>query len=440
MEINKISWLILVILTLSLSLSFIHSQTIPEKMVKVAVAPDHTDWTYNTGEPVTFSVRITKNSVLLENVRVRYETGPEKMTPQKKDSLTLRDGTLVIEGGTMKEPGFLRCTVVAEVEGRKYTGLATAGFDPELIRPTTEVPVDFLQFWEKVKTDLAALPLNPVLTLLPERCTENVNVYHASIQNYQPGSRLFGILCIPKKPGKYPALLEVPGAGVRPYPGDISMAEQGIITFQIGIHGIPVILPESFYYNLRYPSLEGYYFYNLEDRYKYYYKRVYMGCVRAIDLIFSLPEFDGINLAVTGGSQGGGLSLITAGLDKRVKYLACLCPALCDLTGYLHNRAGGWPHMFNEANKKLNDKKDKIETSRYYDAVNFARFIKVPGFYTWGYNDVTCPPTSMYSAYNVINAPKELYVVQETGHWEYPEQIDKINKWLVDKLLGNDHE
>jgi cephalosporin-C deacetylase-like acetyl esterase len=162
-----------------------------------------------------------------------------------------------------------------------------------------------------------------------------------------------------------------------------------------------------------------------------------MGCVRAIDFVFSLPEFDGTNLAVSGGSQGGALSIITAGLDKRVKYLSALCPALCDLTGYLHNRAGGWPHMFNEANKSFNVKKDKIETSKYYDAVNFARLIKVPGFYSWGYNDLTCPPTSMYSAYNVITGPKELYVVQETGHWEYPEQIEKINNWLIDKLLGN---
>jgi len=418
----------------------LHSQTIPEKMIKVAVACDHFDWTYKTGEPVIFSVRITKNSQLLQDVRISYETGPEKMAPTKRDALILKDGSLLIEGGTMKEPGFLRCTVVAEVEGHKYTGLATAGFDPELIKPTTEVPADFIQFWDKVKSDLARLPVNPILTLLPERCTEKVNVYHTNIQNYKPGSRLYGILCVPRKPGKYPALLEVPGAGVRGYAGDIAMAEHGIITFQIGIHGIPVTLDAGFYLNLRYPALEGYYFYNLDDRDKYYYKRVYMGCVRAIDFIFSLPEFDGSNLAVTGGSQGGALSLITTGLDNRVKYLACLCPALCDLTGYLHNRAGGWPHMFNEANRSFNVKPAKIETSKYYDAVNFARLIKVPGFYTWGYNDVTCPPTSMYSAYNVINAPKELYVVQETGHWEYPEQIDKINKWLIDKLLGDNQK
>jgi len=190
------------------------------------------------------------------------------------------------------------------------------------------------------------------------------------------------------------------------------------------------------YNDLYRSTLDGYWFYNLDDRDRYYYKRVYLGCVRAIDFIFSLPEFDGSNLAVTGGSQGGALSIITTGLDSRVKFLAALYPALCDLTGYLNGRAGGWPHMFAEQNKAFNVKKDKIETSKYYDVVNFARLVKVPGYYSWGYNDVTCPPTSMYSAYNVIQAPKTLTLFEETGHWNYPEENDKLRNWLVKQLVG----
>jgi cephalosporin-C deacetylase-like acetyl esterase len=50
-----------------------------------------------------------------------------------------------------------------------------------------------------------------------------------------------------------------------------------------------------------------------------------------------------------------------------------------------------------------------------------------------GFNDETCPPTSMYAAYNVITAPKELFIVQETGHWTYPEQNEKI-----DQLAGRE--
>jgi cephalosporin-C deacetylase len=400
-----------------------------EKMVKVAIAPDHTNWTYKPGELVKFIVQVTRNSEPLQNVRIRYEIGPEVMPPEKKDSLQLKDGSLIIEGGTLKEPGFLRCTVVADVDGYKYRGLATVGFSPELIKPTTEVPADFNQFWEKAISDVASLPLNPKLVLLPERCTEKVNVYQASIEYFKPGTRLFGILCVPKKRGKYPALLRVPGAGVRPYSGVIDLAEYGIITFEIGIHGIPVTMDESVYDLLRYNALEGYWFFNIDDRDKYYYKHVFIGCKRAVDFIFSLPEFDGTNIAVNGQSQGGGLSIITAALDSRVKYIAAYWPALCDLTGYLHNRAGGWP--------PLGTDKEKTETCKYFDAVNFARKLKIPGFYSWGYNDLSCPPTSMYSAFNVINAPKELFLVQETGHWTYPEQIDRGRQWLLEKLLGN---
>jgi cephalosporin-C deacetylase-like acetyl esterase len=80
--------------------------------------------------------------------------------------------------------------------------------------------------------------------------------------------------------------------------------------------------------------------------------------------------------------------------------------------------------------------KEKIETTKYYDVVNFAKNVKVPGFYSWGFNDVTCPPTSTYSAYNSIKAPKELFIAQETGHWTYPEQNEKSKQWLLGKLLG----
>ena len=410
----------------------IHAQPI-EKMVKVAVIPDHSDWIYNKGEIAKFKVLVTRNSEQLQNVKVRYEVGMEMMTPTIKDSTLLKDGSFMITGGTLKEAGFLRCKVVAVYEGNKYEGLATAAFNPELIKPTVEYPADFIQYWEKAKHDLAAIPMDVKLTLLPERCTELTNVYQANIQNYKIGSRLYGIVCIPKKPGKYPAVLRVPGAGVRAYSGDVDMASAGVITFEIGIHGIPVTMDAGIYVDLGKTTIDGYMFFNLDDRDKYYYKRVYLGCVRAIDFIFSLPEFDGSNLAVTGGSQGGALSIVTAGLDSRVKYLGAFYPALCDLTGYLSNRAGGWPHMFRD----LKATKEKIETTKYYDVVNFAKNVKVPGFYSWGFNDVTCPPTSTFSAYNSITAPKELMIMQETGHWTYPEQNEKMKQWLMGKLLSN---
>jgi len=407
-----------------------------EQSIKVVVAPDHDNWTYKTGEKVKFSISVLQNGNLLKNVKIRYEVGAERMEPTKKDSTVLTNGTLSIDGGTLKTSGFLRCLVVAKVNGKEYRDIGTAGFDPLTIKPTVENPSDFTQFWDKAKAEAAKIPMDAKMTLLPDRCTEKVNVYHVNLQNFRAGSRFYGILCVPKKEGKYPALLQVPGAGVRPYAGDIALAERGVITLQIGIHGVPVTMDPGVYTDLGNSTLNGYFNYNLDNRDRYYYKRVYLGCVRANDFLVSLPQYDGTNLGVCGGSQGGALSIVTASLDPRVKYLAAFYPALSDVTGYLNGRAGGWPHLFDKNNLPYNNTKEKLETVKYYDVVNFARLLKVPGFYSWGFNDETCPPTSMYASYNVITAPKELFLALETGHWTYPEQREKFNNWIVGKLRG----
>lgn len=404
-----------------------------EQYVKVVVAPDHANWTYKTGEPVKFQISVLKDGNLVKNAVIRYEVGPEKMDAVKKDSLQLKDGKLTVDMPGMKTPGFMRCTVSAWLEGKEYRYWATAAFDPLKIEPTVDDPSDFNNFWDSSKKELAKIPMDSRMVLIPERCTDLVNVYHVSIQNIN-NSRVFGILCVPKKPGKYPAILRVPGAGIRPYNGDVRNASKGIITLEIGIHGIPVNMPPDVYSNLASGALNGYPYFNLDSRDRYYYKRVFLGCVRANDFIDSLPEYDGKTLAITGGSQGGALSIITAGLDPRIKYLAAFYPAMSDMTGYLKNRAGGWPHLFDKNNAQYNNKKEKIQTIAYYDVVNFAKRTKAKGFYSWGFNDNVCPPTSMYAAYNVISAPKELFLAVETAHWTYPEQNEKAEQWLLSQI------
>jgi cephalosporin-C deacetylase len=404
------------------------------QLVKILVAPDHPSWVYKPGEEVKFTISVFRYGNPVSNAKIRYEIGPEKMEPFKRDSATLTDGRITISGGTLKTPGFLRCIVTTQVDDKEYRNLATAGFSPEAIQPTEKNPADFVQFWDKAKAELAKIPMDAKMTLLPERCTESVNVYHVNLQNYRVGTRLYGILSVPKKEGKYPALLRVPGAGVRPYMGDIATAEKGIITFEIGIHGIPVNLDAGVYSSLSSGILTEYPNQNLDDRDRYFYKRVYVGCLRANDFLTSLPQYDGKNLGVAGGSQGGALSIVTAALDKRVKYLVSFYPAISDLTGYLEGRAGGWPHLFEKNKLAYNNTKEKLNTVQYYDVVNFARLLKIPGMYSWGFNDETCPPTSIYSAYNVISAPKQLFLAVETGHWSFPEQNEKTNNWIVTQL------
>lgn len=405
----------------------VYSQPAPaQKLITVMVSPDHNDWKYHVKEEVSFTIQVFKNENLLKDVVIDYELGPEFFPVVSKKDVLLKDGKTTLKG-SMKEPGFLRCKVTAKVNGKHYVGMATAAIDAEKIQPTTKEPDDFDAFWSASLAKARQVPLSPTMTLLPEECTDTKNVYHISFQNERKGSRIYGVLSVPKKAGKYPAILRLPGAGIRPYSA-MDFGEN-VISLAIGIHGIPAKLPQEVYSSLYRGAMTTYYLMNRDDRDSYYYKRVYIGCVRAIDFIYSLPEFDGQTLGVTGGSQGGALSIATTALDARVKFLAVFYPALCDYAGYLHGRAGGWPHFF----RKAKPTKEEEETLAYYDIVNFARRIKVSGWYSWGFNDDTCPPTSMYAAFNVIPAMKELHLYQEIGHWTYPEQQTACKEWLQEK-------
>jgi len=412
-----------------------------QKLIKVQVNPEHPNWIYNLNENANFEVQILKNGQLIPNIKIRYEIGLEQMPPTVNVEKVLKNGKTILKGGKLNQPGFLRCHVWVDYNGKTYEGWGTAGYAPEKIKPTVKPPDDFNEFWDKAKEELSKIPMDAIVTLKPKLCTSEINVYHSNLQNlkmplsWMGTSRFYGMLSVPKKSGKYPAILGVPGAGVRAYGRD-DRAAKGIIVFNVGIHGIPVYMDENVYKSLATGSLSGYQNYNLENKDNYYYKRVYMGCIRAVDFINSLPEFDGKNLAVIGGSQGGALSIITAGLDNRIKYLAAFYPALSDMTGYTKGRAGGWPHMYKNYDEKKNP--NWVNTTAYYDVVNFARKLKIPGWYSWGFNDNVCPPTSMYAAYNSITAPKELHKFLETLHWTYSEQWEEANEWLYNKLKVTD--
>lgn len=397
--------------------------------IRVMVSPDRADWKYGLNEKCTFTVRVLKAQNLLSGVTVDYELGPEMYPTETKTGVVLKDGKLTLKG-TMKTPGFLRCKVKAHVDGRTYEGLATAAYAPEELRPVSQLPDDFLKFWETTLANARQTPLNPTITLLPERCTETSNVYEVSFQTKAWGGRMFGILSVPKAEGTYPALLRVPGAGVRPYSGDTYLAPGKVIVLEVGIHGIPVTMQQSVYDNLAAGALNGYWNFCRDNRDQNYYNRVIVGALRAVDFICSLPQYNGKALGVTGSSQGGALSVITAALDSRVTFYGAVHPALCDHEAFLKKRAGGWPHYYYQA--APTDK--ELKALRYYDTANFARCLKAIGWFSWGYNDEVCPPTSMYAAYNAVTAPKELHLYLETGHYWYQEQWEEWQDWLRKQL------
>lgn len=400
--------------------------------IVVTVEPDHQDWNYRVGEIAKFTVEVRRSGTLVNDVTIDYATGPE-MYPDTKKTVILKDGTLKLTG-KMSSPGFYRVDVTAHVDGKDYRGACAAAFSPEKLQPSTVMPSDFKEFWQQSIAEARKTDLDPTKRLLPERCTKDVNVYEVSFHNEQWGSRTYGILCVPVREGKYPALLRVPGAGVRPYEGDVYTASQGVITLEIGIHGVPVTMQQSVYDNLNNGALRGYWEFNMDSREKHYYHHVIMGCIRAMDYIEQYTPWNGKNAGVTGSSQGGFLTLATAGLDKRITCYAPVHAALCDHTNSLRGIACGWPHFFYWNKGKGQEK--QIEVSRYYDGVNFARLIndQQRGWFSFGYCDDVVPPTTAWSTYNTVTGPKEISPYQATWHFWHQEQWDEWENWLLKEL------
>ena len=405
-----------------------------QTFIKVTVTPDHADWCYKCGEKPVFEVSVTDcSNAPIKEAKIYYEISEDFLDPLEKGNLTLKKGTHKFSGHTMNKPGFLRCRVWATVDGKKYDECATAAFDKEQIVPKTILPDDFEAFWKREIDKNAKIDMLPQLDLVPEKCTPKVTVYSASFQSFQKGSRIYGTLCVPANyKGKCPAILIVPGAGCRSRAGFYTEAENGFVTFEIGIHGIPTVMKdERIYETLKNGSLLNYPSANVDDKDNYYYKRVFVGCARAIDFLASLDFVDGDRIGVMGGSQGGALTITTAYLNPKVKCGAAFYPAMCDLTGYLHDQGNAWPYLFK--NKALATK-ERLETVKYYDVVNFARGVEQPMWVSYGYNDLVVCPTSIQGAINTLPKKPVLMIVPQSRHWTYPEQDSARSKWMMDKL------
>ncbi|MXN90853.1 prolyl oligopeptidase family serine peptidase [Flavobacterium sp. Sd200] len=400
--------------------------------------PGSTNWVYKVNEEAKVTIQFYRYGIP-QDIEIKYSIGPELLKATKEGKIKLVKGKAELSLGTLNKPGFVDCRLTAEIEGQQYKHHVKVGFDPEKIEPYTKYPNDFNEFWSKAKEEAALCPMKVEKVFKPEFSTDKVDCYLVKVQAYKEDVNIYGYLTIPKKPGKYPVVFTPPGAGIHVVdpsnPTSMAYAENGLIRFETEIHGIRPDLDAKTYKEIARAFSggdNGYLVNGIEDRDKYYMKKVYLSCVRAIDYITSLPEWDGKNVIAQGGSQGGALALVTAGLDPRVTVCAASYPALSDMVGYLHDRAGGYPHMFKEL--KGMDKPEIIKTLEYYDVVNFAKQIKVPVFMTWGFNDNTCPPTTSYAAYNVIKASKTALITPVNEHWSSDNTKIKILNWIKTQL------
>ncbi len=437
----KYSALFCFISFLLFSSSSIYAENYPYRSdVLWVTVPTHSDWNYATGEKAAVEVQLYKYGIPQDGVTVSYEIGAELMPADTSGAVVLRKGKAMVELGTMKSPGFRDCRMTATIDGKVYTHHVKVGFSPEKIEPYTKMPADFLDFWEKAKADAAKFPLTYTRRLVEEYSTDKIDCFLIHLKLNNRGQSIYGYLFVPKNASEKscPVVLCPPGAGIKTIKEPLRhkyYAEEGCVRFEIEIHGLnPEMSAEQFAEISRaFNGRENGYLTNgLDNRENYYMKRVYLACVRCIDFLTSLPEWDEKNVVVQGGSQGGALALITAGLDKRVTACVANHPALSDMAGYKAGRAGGYPHFFRVAGM---DTPEKLNTMAYYDVVNFARHIRAKVFLTWGYNDDVCPATTSYAVYNVLTSPKEALITPVNEHWTSEDTEYGHLKWILKHLI-----
>ena len=401
--------------------------------------PDHADWLYKTGEKAKVEVSLYRYGIP-QDVEVAYEIGPDMMPATASGKVMLKGGRATIDMGTMKTPGFLDLRLTASLGSKKYQHHVKVGFSPEQLKPYTKNPADFDAFWqkaiEKARKEVSVERLVVSKKKVDDYCTDETDMYLLKLKTDQHHS-IYAYLSMPKTPSNSPVVLCPPGAGVKTIKEpmrNLYYAKNGFIRLEMDIHGLnPEMTAEQFKeISGAFDHENGYLCNGLDDKDNYYMKHVYVACIRALDYLCSLPEWDGKNVFVQGGSQGGALSLITAGLDPRVTACVANHPALSDMAGYLDNRAGGYPH-FNKMNKMLTPA--KVETMAYYDIVNFARRITCPVYLTWGYNDNVCPPTTSYIVWNLITAPKESLITPINEHWTSDDTNYGQMLWLKDRIF-----
>jgi len=165
------------------------------------------------------------------------------------------------------------------------------------------------------------------------------------------------------------------------------------------------------------PQAPGFMTRGIDSRETYYYRRVFMDAVRAVEAARSLAMVDASRVAVLGGSQGGGITLAVTGLVPDLAAAFPRVPFLCDFpraTVITDN------DPYKEIGRYLAVHRGKTEhvheVLSYFDGVNFARRAKAPAWFSTALMDATCPPSTVFGAYNEYAGEKQITIWPYNGH------------------------
>ena len=288
--------------------------------------------------------------------------------------------------------------------------------------PTREEPADFDSFWQSTLNEGRAHPLNATFERVDYGLVaqETFDVTFAGFG----GQPVKGWLILPKqRAGKLPCVVEYIGyGGGRSFAIDwLLWASAGYAHFVMDTRGqgsswskgdTPDLYAEG-----GNPSMPGSMTQGVLDPKHYYYRRVFTDAVRAIDAARSHPDMDASQIAVTGGSQGGGITIAAAGLVPDVIAAMPDVPFLCH---YRRATEIVDTYPYKEIAEYCHVHRDKVETVfstlSYFDGVNLAARANAKTLFSVGLMDQVCPPSTVYAAYNHWAGEKDIKVYPYNGH------------------------
>jgi cephalosporin-C deacetylase len=378
--------------------------------------------------PVTLKSEFRKKYRGALNLDIITDFGDEFATSYQEVAVKKNSTALLAFRISDLKPGFYRATLSLESKmgNKKYS--FNFGYEPEKIVSPPDPQPDFNEFWDKAREELAAVDPHYQMIRIDSLCTEKHNVYLVEMRSL--GNVLIrGWYQVPVKPGRYPAIMQVPGYSSVEVPSYINYGDD-IIGFGLNVRGHGNSKDDVN------PGFPGYILTGLEDKDKYIYRGTYMDCSRGIDFLFSRPEIDTSRVAVEGASQGGALTFATAALNNdRIAVCAPAVPFLSDFRDYF--RVAVWPG--NEFTDLVENQKkltwDQVfNTLSYFDIKNLAPMIKAPLIMGEGLIDDVCPPHINFAAYNQVKSEKKYIVYPESGHG-LPEAFyhAKMN-WIKEKF------
>ena len=185
------------------------------------------------------------------------------------------------------------------------------------------------------------------------------------------------------------------------------------------------------------PAHPGFMTRGILDPRTYYYRRVIADAVRAVEAVREHPDVDASRIAVTGGSQGGGLSIAVGGLVEDLAAVMPDVPFLCDLPRALE-LADSDPYA--EVARYLRVHRDGVETAletlAYFDGAILGRRATAPALFSVGLMDTVCPPSTVYAAFNWYGGPGEIREYRFNDHEGGDADHEVVQMgWLRERLI-----